>query len=419
MIVRAEPGFLLLFGESGPSSMRKLDRSRYGIVRRAILGSPPEEGDAAYLRKIAHLLPWLESHGDQVLAEMERSEQITAPVNAYSVPNLVNLELTTRCPLRCPQCYCELDNGLDLPPETALGIVKEMGRLKIPRINLSGGETMVYPHLYELVAACRRNHISAAVALSGAYADRTALERLIACGVGEIYISLNGSTEEISAHTRDGHRLAVNALSLLQQLDFPNRAVNWVAHRSNIDDFPAMLALCRRYGVPRLAVLSFKPDSAHSLAGAPDRRQALFLAAKIREHQKSRLAPSVLVESCYSPMLAYTSQRFFGNINRGVCKGCGAGRDGISVDVRGRFTPCRHLEYPEAFPSIADYWRDSPILGRLRRVEDSLESPCRQCRFDPYCLSCLAVSAKLRGTLTRDFPECVLREPKKETITHG
>lgn len=339
------------------------------------------------------------------LTELRRCEELTPPPNAFSLPMLMNLELTTRCPLRCPQCYCDLYKGKDLSLDTALHFIRQAAALKIPNINLSGGETLVYPHLFELIEACAQGGLCAAVALSGYGFDEAVLNRMVQAGVGEIYISLNGSIQEVNAASRDGYDLAVNALKVLKNGAFRNYYVNWVAHKSNIEDFPNVVALCKEYGVQKLVIIGFKPDSSHSLASAPTDDQLLQLADFIRHHDGT---PNILVESCFSPLRAVTSQKFFGNINRGITKGCGAGRDGISVNVDGQLTPCRHLEQPEAFDSIEDYWYHSKVLQQLRAVEDTPRTPCKECKYSAYCLHCMAINLKLNGAVYKGNETCGL-----------
>ena len=42
----------------------------------------------------------------------------------YSVYGM-NMELTTACPLRCPQCYCSLEGGKHLDLETAMHYLEQ------------------------------------------------------------------------------------------------------------------------------------------------------------------------------------------------------------------------------------------------------------------------------------------------------
>jgi pyrroloquinoline quinone biosynthesis protein E len=290
--------------------------------------------------------------------------------------------------------------------------IREAGSLGIPQVNLSGGETMLYPHLMELISCCRDNGVRANVALSGYGFDREVLSQLIDAGVGGIFISLNGSTEEINRHSRDGYELAINALEVLRDAGFPDYYINWVAHRSNVMDFPDLLSLAGAYRVPAVVVMAFKPDSRHALPSFPTREQLLFLADYIKRHQDG--AVKIVVENCFSQLKAVIGQKFFVNLNQGIEKGCQAGRDAISVSVSGKLTPCRHLEYEESYTSIAEYWSGSPVLRRLRDIERDTRQPCRGCEYERYCLHCMAVNAKLKGELFKGNEYCELAPERTE-----
>ena len=325
--------------------------------------------------------------------------------NSYFRPYQMNLELTTKCPLHCPQCYVSLNTGKELPLEEALYWLRDGASNGVKNVNLSGGETLCYPHLIELIRECKRLSMRPAVALSGAYVTEDTLRSLIEAGTDEIYISLNGSTEEVNAQTRDGYALAIQALSLLRELSFPETHVNWVMHSLNAEDFAEMLRLCERYQVKSLVILAFKPDSAHELKSFPSVGQIQTVARIVKAYQGPVLVDA---EPCFSQMRAVLKDGFLINMNRGVGRGCGAGRDGISVNVDGKLTPCRHLEIAEEFRSIAEYWEKSEFLKRLRGVEQNRKIPCRGCQYEGFCLPCMAVGIKLHGELNYGMEECPL-----------
>ena len=325
-------------------------------------------------------------------------------------PVMLNLELTTRCPLRCPQCYCDLSRGKDLPRDRAIQVLREAAQIGVKTIMLSGGESMVYPYLFDLIEECSALGLYSCVALSGYGVDEDSLQKMINSGISEIFVSLNGSTEEVSIHTRDGHHLAINTLRLLSVSEFNNITVNWVAHKSNIHDFENMVKLCLSYKVKRLMVMAFKPDSSHSLPSVPDNEQFLELAGMIKRLRKEITELSIEVEPCYSPLCAYLGQRFLLNINMGIFKGCGAGLDGASLDVDGNFTPCRHLDYPERYDSLLQYWESSIVLREIRQVETAPEANCDKCKFERNCLSCIAMNVKLNGRIVKANNYCGLWE---------
>ena len=106
----------------------------------------------------------------------------------------MNLELTTACPLRCSQCYCNLENPKHMSPETAKKWIDEGVSAGVSVISLSGGETLCYPHLYEVIRYAKERGMTTAAAFSGWGLSEDVLERLRKAGLDHLNISLNGST---------------------------------------------------------------------------------------------------------------------------------------------------------------------------------------------------------------------------------
>ena len=310
------------------------------------------------------------------------------------IPETMNIELTTNCPLHCPQCYCSLTGGENIDLETAVYWIKEGAKLGVKEVMLSGGETLCYPHIYEVVRAARTYCGHANVALSGFGFTQQVYERLVEAGVTGIYISLNGSTQEINAQSRDGFSMAISALKLLQKNSYPNTTINWVMHSTNADDFLNVVNLAQKYDVANIVIIGLKPDSKKSLSTLPTKEQMYSIKDIVRSHKgKTR----IFIESCYSPLLALTCDtKLFGNMNVGKNKGCGAGRTTFSVSVDGFLTPCRHLEYREKFETVSEYWENSDVLRKLREMDsDHPVEPCASCRLLEYCRPCAAIAGVL------------------------
>ena len=411
----------------GPSSLRKgAVREWLSYLKKEGLCLPSKEKDILrWIERFPSHTPFIQndiSHfkfpfdGEKLLAAKAYLRQGSRIMNqdfrAYDTPVLMNLELTTRCPLRCPQCYCELTGGKDLDLDTALYYIEEAAACHVQVVNLSGGETLCYPHLTQLVERCHELGMKPNIAVSGYGINKEKLEELIRAGVHNICVSLNGSTEEINRRTRDGYELAVGTLSLLKELDFPNTVINWVMHNNNADDFPQLVRLAEQYKVSEIAVMVFKPDASHQLLSVPTWEQMKKVAAFIKEYKGTVI---IEAEECFSQMRALLGERFLINKNTGVSRGCGAGRDGISIDVDGRITPCRHLEYAENNLSIRDYWENSPVVQELRRAEDKMDEPCTGCHYRKNCLPCMAVNVKLHDRIAMGMAECPLTEEKEQT----
>lgn len=323
-------------------------------------------------------------------------------------PEGMNIELTTCCPLRCPQCYCSLEGGIHIPLKTAVRAIEQAASMGVRHVELSGGETLCYPHLYEVIKAASQNGLSPNIAISGWNLSDETLDKLIEAGIEGIFVSLNAPNPEINALTRDGYELAIQALELLQRRDYQDRYINWVMHRSNADLFPEMIALAEQYQVTAISIIAPKPTAAHELKTYPTAEQMYQVADQIKRYKGS---VQLFVESCFSPMLALVGRnKFWGNTNRGPYKGCGAGRFSLSVNVYGQFSPCRHLEYFESWDSMEAYWMESPVLQRLRETEEQKQEPCRSCSYGPNCRHCMAYNSKVNHDIYLGSEICPLAQ---------
>ncbi len=406
-IVRAEPGYLMAYNLTSKKSMKIVGKN-LNLLNQWLHNGHADKFINLLLENgfISPDMPDREKTGlKQLLLECK---ELKAPPRAMYTPEIMNIELTTRCPLRCPQCYCELNQGQDIPKEIALKYLEQAAHLKIPFINLSGGETLVYPHLNKLLEYISEHGLNSAIAISGWGFDKTRLEELKKAGVDEIYVSLNGSTAEINALSRDGYEMAVNALHLLQADGQVDYYVNWVARNDNVQDFPCLVSLAQKYGAKGIVILASKPDASYVLQATLSKDNFLMLAHYLKNHNQK--ATPIQVEPCFSPLRAYINNYYLLNRNIGFNKGCGAGRNAMAVDVEGNLIPCRHLLYPENFASIEDYWWHSPVLNQLRQFEDYREEPCQSCNLNNNCISCRAIADKVERNLFSGNNYCWARE---------
>ncbi len=82
---------------------------------------------------------------------MIKSEIMFLKNNGYTKnPKMVQLELTTKCPLNCPYCYKDnLYTETDMDFEFLKLRLKECDELGVKYLMLNGGEVMMYSKLKE------------------------------------------------------------------------------------------------------------------------------------------------------------------------------------------------------------------------------------------------------------------------------
>jgi pyrroloquinoline quinone biosynthesis protein E len=309
----------------------------------------------------------------------------------------MNIELTTNCPLNCPYCYCPLTGNRNIDISKAAYWIEEGSKMGVKSVGLSGGEALLHPGIYEIVKTAAAYCESVNLSLSGYNFTEEVLNRLVEAGVTDIFISLNGSTEEINSLTRNGFGYALLALEMLKTKGFKQTWINWVMHSGNADDFQNMILLAEAYSVGRIVIMTIKPDSRYELSSVPDAEQMKNVARLIRNHKGN---VQLLIETCFSPLLALASDNHLsGNSNTGIDNGCGAGLITFSVNVDGKLSPCRHLDYFEDCSTLEEYWNTSSVLKTIREAELKKRQPCLNCKLNPHCRHCLAFNSKLNGEI--------------------
>lgn len=265
------------------------------------------------------------------------------------------------------------------------------------QVMLSGGETLCYPYLYEIIKAASQYCGRTVIALSGYGLTREVFEKLVEAGVSDIAVSLNGSTDEINSLTRSGYNYAISALELLSENNYQNTTINWVMHSSNADDFENIIKIAEQYRAAKIEIIGLKPDSNKELISLPSKNQMIEIKNIILNYKGD---VEICVEPCFSPMLALLCDtKLFGNLNRGEYKGCIAGRTTFCVNIDRSLSPCRHLNYRENFDTLKEYLDNSQVQNLIRQAELNKKEPCRSCRFTDNCRHCLAINAKLNGEI--------------------
>lgn len=283
--------------------------------------------------------------------------------NYLQTPELINIEVTDKCPLNCPQCYCKLNVGKDINKDIAINIIRQAGNLSVKYINISGGETLLYPYLLELISTCSKNNILCNIAISGWNFSDITLSNLIENGIHGIFVSLNGSTNTINSYSRNGYNLAINALQILSNNKFNNTYINWVMQYNNVNDFPNIIKIAEYYNVKAIVVLCLKPNSKNQIDNFPSKEQFEKISVFIRKYTGN---VKIIIDKCFSQLKAFLGRNIFTNINTGLYKGCTAGLNSFTLNVDGNFSPCRHLFISESFSNISDYWFNSPILKKIK-----------------------------------------------------
>jgi MoaA/NifB/PqqE/SkfB family radical SAM enzyme len=323
-------------------------------------------------------------------------------IKCYKVPELIHIEVTSRCNLKCPQCY-NSNSRKDINSSILFQTIEEAGSLGVKYIALSGGEPLLYPEIFSTIKMIRSCGMTSFMATSGMGLTAEMINSLVKSGLNCLFLSLNGSTKKIHEISRRNYDATIGALMLLKETDI-RYEINWVARNDNIDDFSSLVKMCTYYKAKAIDVLMLKPDANNKIDNYLNGGQLFALANQIKN--LINLGFNINVETCFSQLRCHLSWN-----NEGSMAGCSAGISLMAINVKGEKLPCRHLYHLASHTKdLMSYWRESDVLKRLRNIDKSITEPCSSCGCFRLkkCRPCRAVANKIYGALESGELDCPL-----------
>lgn len=283
----------------------------------------------------------------------------------------------------------ELDDGKDsMHASDVMARIRECKENRVSRLRFIGGEN--YEQFCRLLSECRANGFRSEVVLAK-NAERDCLSQIIEAGADSVLVDVGSADDP-----------AVETLRMLNETGFPHTRVRWFLHKKNADTLPQMKKLAESLGAEEFIVTGMKLCEGKKW-GVPSREQIATAAEFIRPLLEEKTAEksgekeetegkrmTVSVESCFSPLAAYIGgENPKQNSNRGIQRGCEAGRSFFAIRADGTFSPCLCLHETNGTERIADYWKQDSVLAKLR--EEEMPESCESCPYDRRCLPCPAM----------------------------
>ena len=167
------------------------------------------------------------------------------------------IEVTTRCGLRCPSCF-HGEPGTerrDLPWEVLEGLEPHLGRVN--NVILQGwGEPLLYPHLCRALELVASKGARAGFVTSGQGLDETLAREVVRAGARFISFSVGGAREETHALLRPGSSLewVLNGVTRIRRaaaawnIPEPDLELTCLLQRQNMEELPEVVDLAARIG---------------------------------------------------------------------------------------------------------------------------------------------------------------------------
>lgn len=367
-----------------------------------------------------------------------RAEDIvtaTPPPSAAERRPVVVWNVGRRCNLHCVHCYSDSENRAysgELTTEEGRALIDDLADFAIPVLLLSGGEPLLRPDIFELIAHARSRGLRVTVSTNGTLITPEVAARLRALSVSYVGISLDG----IGA-TNDkfrGHRGAFEkAMAGFRNCRAVGQRVGlrMTLTRRNARDLNQIFDFIEAEGIDRACfyhlVYSGRGNSADELSPADARAAVDTILERAKDFADRGLRKEIFTVDnhadgpyLYLKLRERDPARAEEVLARLRWNGGGLYSSGVGladIDFVGNVHPDQFwMDYTlgnvreRKFSAI---WRDAsdPLLAGLRNRAPLLTGRCGACQWKDVCGGSFRVRAlRVHGDPWAEDPGCYLTD---------
>jgi PqqA peptide cyclase len=335
-----------------------------------------------------------------------------------SNPLALIAELTHRCPLHCVYCSNPLElqaRGNELSTEIWSRVFREAADSGVLQADFTGGEPLARPDIVELVRAARAAGLYVSLITSGMPLDEVRLNALVEAGLDHIQLSFQAAREDL-ANEICGTKAYAQKLLVLDWLKGHRVAVtlNFVIHRSNIDQIEEMLAVAESSSATRVEFANVQyygwafANREHLLPAREQLTRSVELLKRAEERLRGKIRVEFVVPDYYAKFPK-------------ACMG-GWGRKLILVTPTGDALPCHAAQIIPGLKfenvkerGLREIWERSEAFQKFRG-EDWMQEPCKSCdRRELDFGGCRCQAFLLAGDAAATDPVCSL-SPQRSNV---
>lgn len=333
-------------------------------------------------------------------------------------PVIVSFAVTKACNLYCKHCYSDADEHPapdELSTAEAKRVIEEIAAAGARLLIFDGGEPLMRPDIYELVAYARDKGLYPGMGTNATFITPEIAEKLAQAGIRALAISIDGSDAKTHDDFRGDHRSwekALIGLRNVQQAGIPFQ-IEICVHQGNVAQFAAVAKMAKESGATAIEVFDYVP------AGRGRKHPELALSNEQRRG---------LVEEIISHQLSDDMEyecngipQFWVQVEKEVPEEalpkfrrscCGAGLRYCCILYDGTVYPCMVLQTKAGDvreQSFEQIWRHAEVFAILRD-RDRLEGKCGRCDYRVLCGGARCRVYERTGSLTAEDDSCWFAE---------
>jgi radical SAM protein with 4Fe4S-binding SPASM domain len=441
MVLRKEHFGGFIFNPYLPPETR-LDHVRFGVAEMCDGNYTVREIKKAVGSKLSHSKEYIDMLVDETINSFNNKyaislhdEKLKKPMDfgfsgdtrarsdkILSAPLFVIWEITGLCNLRCEHCLSSAGEPLqnELSTEEAMRVLDNFEAMKVFNINLSGGEPLMRPDIFDLIDYASQKKFSIDLLTNGALITEKVLDRLEDSNIFNVQVSIDGIGEMHDRFRgREGtYERAINAIKLLKDAKY-NVSVSSTVTKQNMSEIPQIIDVAIDLGVPSFKTTLFMPAGRGK--GNMDKlvltRQDVKDFTNMMIEKKKEVGKKIIIasETDYPWLVEGLDKMRLESMKLDDSSkiGCTAGSSSLYITPDGKVAPCpflRNLTAGDLRESdIKEIWGNSPTFDIFRNItRGSLKGKCSDCEYlGIMCYGgCRAAALAHTGDLFAEDPMC-------------
>lgn len=340
-----------------------------------------------------------------------------------------------RCNLHCVHCYSDSANRAyagELTTEEGFALIDDLAEFGIPALLLSGGEPLMRPDIFRLIAHARERGVRVTLSTNGTLITREVAEELHRQGVSYVGISLDGigaTNDRFRGHKGAFEKAMVgfrNCRAVGQRV-----GLRMTLTRRNCQDLDGIFDFIEEEGIERACfyhlVYSGRGNAADELTPEVARAAVETILRRARDFAERGLRKEIFtVDNHADNALIYLKLReedparaeevlALLRWNGGGLHSSGVGL--ADIDWMGNVHPdqfwMEHTLGNVRERPFSEIWRDAsdPVLAGLRNRAPLLKGRCGACQWKDICGGSFRVRAlQVHGDPWAEDPGCYLTD---------
>jgi 12,18-didecarboxysiroheme deacetylase len=343
--------------------------------------------------------------------------------------------VTRACNLRCIHCYASADNRPaedELTTEEGFRLLEDLAQFGCPVVLFSGGEPLVRPDIFDLIAYAVRLGLRAVLSTNGTLIDHALAKELKKLGLSYVGISLDGIGEvhDRFRGSRGCFEKVIQAIENCQREGL-KVGLRFTINKFNAEEIPKVFEFVEEMKIPRICFYHLVYAGRgtklmeYDLSHEETRKWVDYIIDRTKElHDKGHKVEVLTVDNHADGPYLYLRMKREGNPraeevyqlllmnggnNSGVGIGCVSWDGEVHADQFWRhysFGNVRKRPFSEIWMDTSD-----PLMAKLKEKKKHVKGRCAKCRFLEVCGGNFRVRAEAAtGDTWAPDPACYLTD---------